>query len=111
MAVRARGRPVREKWLRPRRSRREWLASRGNSSKTMGAIRPRRLAWPRTLAFHASNTGSNPVGVTHRLDPPPAQGQAGVNLSLCPEEESSVGPPHPPRIPMGIPVLPLAKTA
>ena len=23
---------------------------------------PRRLVWSRTLAFHASNTGSNPVG-------------------------------------------------
>ncbi len=25
--------------------------------------RPRRLAWSRTPAFHADNTGSNPVGV------------------------------------------------
>src|SRR5215470_12950228 len=24
--------------------------------------RPRRLAWPRTPAFHAGDTGSNPVG-------------------------------------------------
>ena len=27
-------------------------------------LRPRRLAWSRTPAFHADNTGSNPVGVT-----------------------------------------------
>src|SRR5208337_5616911 len=26
------------------------------------ADRPRRLAWPRTPAFHVGNTGSNPVG-------------------------------------------------
>jgi hypothetical protein len=25
-------------------------------------IRPRRLAWPRIPAFHAGDTGSNPVG-------------------------------------------------
>lgn len=25
---------------------------------------PHRLAWPRTSAFHAENTGSNPVEVT-----------------------------------------------
>src|SRR5437867_2500023 len=28
-------------------------------------FRPHRLAWPRTLAFQASNTGSNPVGDTN----------------------------------------------
>ena len=28
---------------------------------------PRRLAWSRTHAFHACNTGSNPVGVTRLL--------------------------------------------
>ncbi len=26
--------------------------------------RPHRLAWPRTLPFQGSNTGSNPVGDT-----------------------------------------------
>src|ERR1700687_3779322 len=26
------------------------------------SVRPRRLAWPRTPAFHVGNTGSNPVG-------------------------------------------------
>jgi hypothetical protein len=28
-------------------------------------IRPHRLAWPRTLPFQGSNTGSNPVGDTN----------------------------------------------
>ena len=28
------------------------------------AVRPHRLAWPRTLPFQGSNTGSNPVGDT-----------------------------------------------
>ncbi len=32
--------------------------------KTLVTTRPRRLAWSRTHAFHACNTGSNPVGVT-----------------------------------------------
>jgi hypothetical protein len=27
-------------------------------------FRPHRLAWPRTLPFQGSNTGSNPVGDT-----------------------------------------------
>ena len=40
--------------------------------------RPHRLAWPRTLAFQAGNTGSNPVGDT--IIPPrclPSQAQRG----------------------------------
>ena len=28
------------------------------------SFRPHRLAWPRTLPFQGSNTGSNPVGDT-----------------------------------------------
>lgn len=28
-------------------------------------FRPHRLAWPRTLPFQGSNTGSNPVGDTN----------------------------------------------
>ena len=28
-------------------------------------VRPHRLAWPRTLPFQGSNTGSNPVGDTN----------------------------------------------
>jgi hypothetical protein len=31
-------------------------------------IRPRRLAWPRTPAFHAGDTGSNPVGDAKSLN-------------------------------------------
>ena len=29
-------------------------------------FRPHRLAWPRTLPFQGSNTGSNPVGDTSK---------------------------------------------
>ena len=29
------------------------------------SYRPHRLAWPRTLPFQGSNTGSNPVGDTN----------------------------------------------
>ncbi len=31
-------------------------------------FRPHRLAWPRTLPFQGSNTGSNPVGDTTTLN-------------------------------------------
>ncbi len=31
---------------------------------TPQCTRPRRLAWPRTPAFHVGDTGSNPVGDT-----------------------------------------------
>lgn len=30
-------------------------------------FRPHRLAWPRTLPFQGSNTGSNPVGDTNPI--------------------------------------------
>lgn len=33
-------------------------------------VRPHRLAWPRTLPFQGSNTGSNPVGDTTLGDTP-----------------------------------------
>src|SRR5689334_1430231 len=34
---------------------------------------PHRLAWPRTPAFQAGNTGSNPVGDTRKLRKPRRQ--------------------------------------
>lgn len=63
--------------------------------------RPHRLAWPRTLPFQGSNTGSNPVGDTTfegGLDeasesvsrtPEPAQAEG---WTLCPRHSSSKGP-------------------
>ena len=38
-------------------------------SHFVACLRPHRLAWPRTPAFQAGNTGSNPVGDT-KLHPP-----------------------------------------
>ena len=35
--------------------------ARSNDPRSL-RLRPRRLAWPRTPAFHVGNTGSNPVG-------------------------------------------------
>src|ERR1044071_771581 len=34
----------------------------GSNPARLNSHCPRRLAWPRTPAFHAGNTGSNPVG-------------------------------------------------
>jgi hypothetical protein len=40
--------------------------------------RPRRLAWPRTPAFHAGNTGSNPVGDAKKFATLSAAGSIAV---------------------------------
>ena len=39
------------------------------STPVRPTYRPRRLAWPRTPAFHAGDTGSNPVGDVQSLAP------------------------------------------
>ena len=39
------------------------------SFTSFACLRPHRLAWPRTPAFQAGNTGSNPVGDTRRFYP------------------------------------------
>ena len=51
-----------------RRSSSDLDRSRASTLESIAArpARPRRLAWSRTHAFHACNTGSNPVGVIRR---------------------------------------------
>ena len=41
-------------------------------------FRPHRLAWPRTLPFQGSNTGSNPVGDTSTYAIPAKSRDTGV---------------------------------
>ena len=39
-----------------------FLSGGGGNQKSLKGGSPRRLAWPRTPAFHAGNAGSNPAG-------------------------------------------------
>ena len=55
--------------------------SPGNSATS---LRPRRLVWPRTPAFHAGNVGSNPAGdaVSYLLDSAGTPSEAWAPLSV-----------------------------
>jgi hypothetical protein len=43
---------------------------------------PHRLAWPRTLPFQGSNTGSNPVGDTRHFPGPVSTGRPRSSVEL-----------------------------
>ena len=49
-----------------------------NPSRFAALYRPHRLAWPRTLPFQGSNTGSNPVGDTSTYARPTNSCDTGV---------------------------------
>ena len=53
--------------LRARSAHGRSLKPPGDAGKPATLLRPRRLVWPRTSAFHADNVGSNPAGDTRTL--------------------------------------------
>ena len=52
-------------------------------------VGPRRLVWPRTSAFHADNTGSNPVGDTSLVLSPSTSPATGPGLLTFPRMRQS----------------------
>src|SRR6185295_10864868 len=58
-------------------------------------LRPHRLAWPRTLPFQGSNTGSNPVGDTRKIR------RSATRASLQPSSKAFVAHCYSPATALG----------